>query len=194
MSPSFLEQPVEPFLELVAAREPAPGGGAVAAVTVASAAALAGMAARFADRRLRDSGRLTARADRFRHRALALARADAASYSAVLAAYALPRGRTRQEQVRRALLTAAEVPLTLAGLAAKVAQLALLLAEDGNSNLKGDALTAILLAEAAAQAAAALVRINVQAGELGPELPEQAGRCARATECYRERATSLATA
>jgi len=41
------DRPVGEFLELLAARVPAPGGGAAAAVTGAMAAALAAMAARF---------------------------------------------------------------------------------------------------------------------------------------------------
>ena len=40
------------------------------------------------------------------------------------------------------------------------------LVEHGNPNLEGDALTALMLARAAAQASATLVALNVRAGKL----------------------------
>ena len=45
--------------------------------------------------------------------------------------------------------------------AAEVARLASRLAREGNPNLRGDAVTAALLAESGARAAAALVRLNL---------------------------------
>jgi formiminotetrahydrofolate cyclodeaminase len=171
------EQPLGQFLDLVAARQPAPGGGTVAAVTAAASAGLAAMAARFSDTRLDDSGRLAERADRLRHRAFSLAGEDAEAYAAVLAAQRLPREPDpagRAARVRQALHRAAEIPLDLAGVAAQVAELGVRLADDGNPNLKGDAVSATLLAEAAARSAAALVRINAERGGLGPDLPARA--------------------
>ena len=55
------------------------------------------------------------------------------------------------------------MPLRVIELAVPVSALAATLAADGNPTLRGDALTAGLLARAAAGAAACLVRINLAA-------------------------------
>ncbi|MGH3666526.1 MAG: cyclodeaminase/cyclohydrolase family protein, partial [Egibacteraceae bacterium] len=44
---TYFDEPLGRFLKDVAARQPAPGGGAVAGVTVAAAAGLVAMTARF---------------------------------------------------------------------------------------------------------------------------------------------------
>ncbi|HEV7652320.1 MAG TPA: cyclodeaminase/cyclohydrolase family protein [Actinophytocola sp.] len=147
------------FTERVAARTPAPGGGAVAAVTAASAAALVAMAARFSDRP-------AGPADALRARLEPLADADAAAYTAVLAAYRLPADDpTRRRRIADALHTATEVPREVARAAREVALLADDLVERGNENLAGDARVAALLARAAAAAATALVEINEAAAQ-----------------------------
>lgn len=135
------------FLDEVAARTPAPGGGAVAAMTAASAAALVSMAARFSS-----SDALAEAGDELRARLVQLAEDDAAAYTAVLAA----RGGARKE----ALKAATEVPRAIASVAAEVAVLAHGLVENGNPRLVGDARVAELLAEAAGKAAGVLVEIN----------------------------------
>lgn len=161
MSESYGEQTVADFLRALAARQPAPSGGAVAALTVAAAAALAAMAARFA--RAEVLVALAERADELRARALELADADAAAYAEVLAA-------AGPERKRAAWRAAAQVPLDIAGIGVEVVELAGRLVADGNPNLVGDARTAVLLAEAAARAAAELVEINTQQGGLDEEL------------------------
>lgn len=151
---SLLHLSVGGLLERVAARTPAPGGGAVAALTAASAAALVAMAARF-------SGEPAARADELRARLEPLADADAAAYTAVLAARRLPADDpTRARRVADAMAEATEVPRRVAAAADEVARLAAALVESGNPNLVGDARVAELLARAAAESATALVRIN----------------------------------
>jgi formiminotetrahydrofolate cyclodeaminase len=154
---SFLHLSVGGLLERVAARTPAPGGGAVAAVTAASAAALVAMAARFADEPAGPAEALRARLE-------PLADADAAAYTAVLAAYRLPaEDPTRRHRIADALHEATEVPRAVAAAAREVAVLAEHLVEHGNRNLVGDARVAALLANAAAEAAEALVEINERA-------------------------------
>ncbi|TDV53731.1 cyclodeaminase/cyclohydrolase family protein [Actinophytocola oryzae] len=135
------------FLEEVAARTPAPGGGAVAAMTGASAAALVSMAARFSA-----SDEVATAGDGLRARLVQLAADDAAAYTAVLAA--------RGEARRQAMRVATEVPREIAAVALEVAALAHALVATGNPNLTGDARVAELLAEAAAKAAGVLVDIN----------------------------------
>ncbi|MCT2584204.1 cyclodeaminase/cyclohydrolase family protein [Actinophytocola gossypii] len=151
---SFLQLSVGGLLERVAARTPAPGGGAVAALTGASAAALVAMAARF-------SGEPADRAEALRAELEPLADADAAAYTAVLAARRLPRDDpNRAARIADAMTEATEVPRRVAAAATEVAELAAALVERGNPNLVGDARVGELLARAAADAATALVRIN----------------------------------
>lgn len=145
------------FTERVAARTPAPGGGAVAALTAASAAALVAMAARFADQPAGPAEALRARLE-------PLADADAAAYTAVLAAYRLPADDPqRPGRIADALRVATEIPREVAAAAREVALLADDLAEHGNRNLVGDARVAALLARAAAEAADELAAINERA-------------------------------
>ncbi|MGD0245338.1 MAG: cyclodeaminase/cyclohydrolase family protein [Streptosporangiaceae bacterium] len=80
------------FLERLAARVPAPGGGATAALHAAQAAALLAMVARYSDGARYDAVRMGAivkEADAIRATALGLAEADAAAFGAVGSAYRL---------------------------------------------------------------------------------------------------------
>ena len=170
---SFLDQPVRGFADQLAARTPTPGGGGAAAVTAALAAGLVAMAARFSVAQLPESGDLAGRADELRRRAADLADLDAQAYTAVLQAR-----RTEDAARREALRGAALVPLQIAEIAAQVAQMAVRVAEAGNPNLRGDALTGAVLAAASARSAACLVDINVNLGGLEPELSRRAARAA----------------
>jgi formiminotetrahydrofolate cyclodeaminase len=146
------------FLDAVAERSPAPGGGASCAVTLGIAAALAAMAARFAG-----DDDASVRADAVRARALELAEEDAAAYVPVLSA---PDAATRAA----ALSAAAEPPLEIAELAAEVGALARGLAERGRPALRGDALAGADLAAGAARAAARLVELNLHDAPDDPRL------------------------
>jgi formiminotetrahydrofolate cyclodeaminase len=176
---SFLDEPVRGFLDQLAARTPAPGGGGAAAVTGAMAAGLVAMAARFSATRLPEAGELADEADELRHRLAQLTEMDAQAYAAVLEALRLPE-ETSQREVQRqeALLGAALVPLEIAGIGARVAAMAVRVAEAGNPNLRGDAVTGAVLAAASARSAASLVDINVRLGGLDPGLSRRAAQAA----------------
>ncbi|MDQ3905159.1 MAG: cyclodeaminase/cyclohydrolase family protein [Actinomycetota bacterium] len=181
--PALLDCTVADFLELLAAKQPAPGGGAVAATTVAMAAGLLGMAARYSAAQLIDSPARAAHADRLKDQAAALVDQDAAAYQAVLAAFALPREpdpQVRCRQIRSTLKRAARIPMEIAETASVITIEAVELIKRGNRNLRGDAFTAATLAAAAARAAAELVRLNVELGSLTSELAERATRAAQA--------------
>jgi len=161
-----LDETLARFLELTASDEPAPSGGAVAALTVAMAAALCAMVARRSGARLADAPASARRADDLRGRAARLAPADAEAYAPVLEALrspATPGPEDRGERIQAALSGAADVPLAIVEIAAEVAGLAASLATGGNPGLRGDALVAALLAEAGARAAGSLVEINLSA-------------------------------
>jgi methenyltetrahydrofolate cyclohydrolase len=160
----YLDLSLGEFLDLVASGNPAPGGGSVAAVAVALAAGLSGMAARLSAGQLADP--LAERADAARRRVAPLARIDAESYGRVLDAYREPDSETRRERVSNALSGATDVPLAVAEVGTEVAGIAARLVEEGNTNLVGDAITALLLAEAGVRAAVTLVEINLSSANL----------------------------
>lgn len=150
---------VSKLLDAVAARTASPGAGAAAAWVCALAAGLVEMAARFAPDRLSGA---RARAAELRERALELAEVELEAYEPVLEALRLPRDDPRREErLRAARSRAADSPLALAAVAAEVAELASDAAAGGSPELRGEATTAVLLAEAACGAAATLVRINL---------------------------------
>lgn len=167
---TFFDQPLPGFLDQLAARTPAPGGGGAAAVTGAMAAGLVAMAARFSVAQLPGALDLAEQADRLRYQVTQLVDMDARAYAAVLDA------RREGGDLRMALLGAAHVPLEIAGIGARVAQMAARVASAGNPNLRGDAVTGAVLAAASARSAACLVDINAAWGELEPWLSQRAAR------------------
>lgn len=149
------KQPLEEFLAAVADATPAPGGGSSAGVTAALAAALVEMAATLPSSRTGAASSERARA--LRVRALRLAQEELSSYTPVLGA--------RDEHERSlALAAASEPPAQIAETAAEVAELGVEVASSTSAAVRGDALTGVVLAEAAASAAFRLVEINVGSG------------------------------
>ena len=136
------------------ARTPAPGGGAVAAITLSLAAGLTAMAARFAPDEWERRAEVVGRAEELRARAEPLADADAEAYGAFMA-------EPTPERVERIVA----IPFELAEVAAQVAELAALVAAEGNPNVSGDAAAGADLAAAAASIAARLVAINADASD-----------------------------
>ena len=184
----YLDLSLRDFLDLVASGTPAPGGGSVAALTVALAAGLSGMAARLSTGQLADAPALADRADASRRRVAPLARTDAESYGRVLDAYRIPcepDPETRKERLRDALSGAADVPLAVAEVGSEVAGIAARLAERGNPNLEGDAMTAVLLADAGVRAAATLAEINLSSANVEDD------RLARANELVEKTAATM---
>ena len=177
MAENFLEVPLGDFLDQVAAATPAPGAGAVAATSVALAAALTAMSAGLSSRHLAEAPSLRTRALELKEQVQQLAQRDADAYAAVLAAQALPADDPkRPATVHAALSDASDVPLQIAGLGAEVIDLAFMVAQHGNPNLHGDALTACLMAQAGVRAASALVELNLS--DAGDPRRERAARLA----------------
>jgi formiminotetrahydrofolate cyclodeaminase len=164
--PSYTDLPLSRFLEQLAGPDPAPSGGGAAALTVSLGAALCAMTARLSGRHMgeADAADLTADAQRLADAAASLIQADADSYQAVIAARRQSAGldqQARDREMAAALWGAAAVPMEIVELAVPVARIAARLAAAGNPNLRGDAITGVLLAEAGARAAAVLVWINL---------------------------------
>ena len=148
-SSSFLDAGLKEFLDAVPARTPAPGGGAVAAVAASLAAGLTAMAARFASDEWEHRAEVVGRAEELRARVEPLADADAEAYGAFMA-------ERSPENVERIVA----IPFEVVEVAAEVAELAALVAAEGNPNVSGDAAAGGDLAAAAASIGARLVALN----------------------------------
>jgi len=186
------------FLDQLAARVPAPGGGATAALHAAQAAALLAMVARYSSGPKYDAGlmnRIVSEADELREDALALAEADANAFGAVAEAYRLPRTTEQETTARSAAISSA-----LAGAArppADVVRTALLLislAEDlwsaGNRSVITDVAAAAEAARAAAVTARLIIEINLK-GITDPVLAEEFGAVAAIAGTVAERADAI---
>jgi formiminotetrahydrofolate cyclodeaminase len=160
-----LHEPVERFLDRLASADAAPAGGSVAAVAVAMAAGLVAKAARLAHD-WPQASEVVERAEALRSRLATLTLADADAYAKVLEALRLPGDSpSRAADVAAALSGAADVPLAVAEAASELALLAALVAQEGNDQLRGDAVVAAELAEAGVRGAAELVAINLGGGD-----------------------------
>jgi formiminotetrahydrofolate cyclodeaminase len=165
---AFSDHSLGEFCDTVAAETSAPGGGSVAAIAGALAASLVAMAARFSTDEWQDAAGAVAQAEALRARLLPLADEDANAYENFLLARRMSREvepELRDAAIGDALSRAADVPLAIAEAAHDVATLAAEAADRGNPNLRGDAATAALLAEAAVRASANLVEINLATRE-----------------------------
>jgi formiminotetrahydrofolate cyclodeaminase len=166
------EETIVHFLDELASGAPVPGGGAAAALEAAVGAALVAMVCRLTigkeKYRASEQTMMEAReqADELRAQALALAAEDSASYSAVGAAYALPRGSdeekaARQARIQEALKGATDVPLRTVALAARVIELCAEIVDGANTNAISDVGVGALCARAALDGAALNVKINL---------------------------------
>ena len=165
---SLTERPLEQFLEELASHHPTPGGGSVAALMGAMAAALISMVARLTlgkrgyEAVESEMEALLGKADSIRDRLREAMEADVRAFNEVMAAYRLPKGEARAKALEEALLHATEVPLACARLAAEVIALSQQAAEKGNKNLLADAQMAALAAFAALKGSVLNVRINAK--------------------------------
>lgn len=160
------------FLDELASGRPVPGGGSVAALEVAMAAALLAMVAnltigrrKYADVQSRAEAVLQ-RALVLRDRARTLVDEDSAAYGRVAEAMALPRASdedkaARQQNLQSALKGAALPPLETMSVAHEVMRLADDLQQFGNRSAASDVGSAALSAFAGSRAAQLNVEINL---------------------------------
>lgn len=167
------DETIGDFLDELASRVPAPGGGAASALQAAQGAALLGMVARYTtgDRYAEHQvtvGRIIAEVDELRAIALRLAEADADAFTAVTDAYRLPQSTADEQTARKAaisqaLANAAWPPAQVISVAGMVVDLAEALVVIGNRNVLSD----VAAAAESARAAAATARVNVEANLAG---------------------------
>lgn len=170
----MLDMTVGELLQRLGSSDPAPGGGAAAAVAGALGAALVRMTANLTIGRPRladveeEARAIEARAADLCQRLADLADADTAAFDKVSAAYRLPRADDAQKvqrsaAIQSALQGAAAVPLETMRLCAEVVELAEEAAPLLNQAVISDVVVGALLAQAALQAASVNVDINLAA-------------------------------
>ena len=161
----YLDMPVGRFLDALSATTPDPSGGAVAALAVTLAAGLCVMTAGLSARHLPEAQRLAEQARLLRDRAAPAGGRRRGLPRAVLAAPG--QGTPPSPASRRwpPLSQACMVPMEVAEIGAEVAAVAAAVGRGGNPNVRGDAVTAALLAAAGSRAATALVRTNLTGAE-----------------------------
>jgi methenyltetrahydrofolate cyclohydrolase len=170
---SMRDQAIGTFLDNLAARQAAPGGGATAALSAAQAAALLAMVARYSDgpRFSEHAGPIAAviaEADQIRNACLQLAADDAAAFGSVTAAYGLPRETAEQKQARSAAISAALADAAapqaaVISVAARLAELIETMLPVGNRNV----ITDLAAGAEALRAAVGIARVNVEVNLAG---------------------------
>ena len=204
--PGLLGRPVSDILAALASRhELAGGGGPAAALTAAAAAALAAKVARASRPTWIEAGGAIAHAESLRMQAQALIERDADAYreasSALLqgersarrgvaapaAATPAPAPADRERLVDEAMLHAADLALAIADVASQTAQLGAQIVRHCPPSLRPDAVTTVVLAEAAACAAARLVEVNRRLPDGDPRRTASSA-CAEAALQARKRA------
>ncbi len=146
----------------------------MSAIVASLGAGLTAMAARFAPDEWERRAEVIGRAEELRARMEPLADADAQAYGAFMS-------ERSDENLERIVA----IPFELAEAAAEVAELAALVATEGNPTVRGDAAAGADLAAAAASVAARLVAINAPASDARVQqarrLAEQAAGAAART-------------
>jgi formiminotetrahydrofolate cyclodeaminase len=169
---SFRDMTVECFLEELASKSPAPGGGSASAIAAAMGAGLVSMVVALTETgempeddsaRIKQTG---LRAEALRAELLRCADEDTAAFNAVMAAYRMPRKtdeekRTRREAIQTGLKGAANAPMKTLELAMEGLHLAAYMAQKGNKNAVSDAGVGAQLFNAAACGAIFNIEINL---------------------------------
>ena len=169
---NLVEQRVIDFVAATASKEPTPGGGAIAALTGATGAALAEMVANLTfgkkgyEEVQSDMETLQTKAEAIRNRMLELSQADADVFNIFMNALGLPKNTDEEKIARTAAIQqaykdAAMVPFKIGELAYQIFDLAELASRKGNQNLITDGIIAAINARAAVKAAFLNVRINL---------------------------------
>jgi formiminotetrahydrofolate cyclodeaminase len=166
----MFDVPMSDWLGRLADRTPTPGGGAVAAVCAASAAALLEMVANYTtgkkwEDREESMKAVIVEVAELRARAAQLADDDEAAFGAVGAAYALPRSTPEEKAARSAAIQAAtrgaaEPPVQVGRVATRLVDLASGMVEPANPNVLSDVGVAAATARAALSGSITNITVN----------------------------------
>ena len=169
---NLVEQRIVDFVAATASKEPTPGGGAIAALTGATGAALAEMVANLTfgkkgyEEVQSEMEELQTKSEAIRNRMLELSQADADVFNIFMNALGLPKNTDEEKVARTAAIQqaykdAAMLPFEIGELAYQIFDLAELASRKGNQNLITDGIIAAINARAAVKAAFLNVRINL---------------------------------
>ncbi len=165
-----MNQPIDEFLADLGSAKSTPGGGAAAALMVATGAALIEMVTNLTIGKPRYAEheplmlRVRAQASEIRVQAQELVADDARAFDEVMVAYRLPADDPdRPAAISRTLAGAVRPPLRMAAMAATVIHMADEILPGANVNLLSDVSVAASAARAALEAAAVNVEINLEA-------------------------------
>jgi formiminotetrahydrofolate cyclodeaminase len=187
------QQKVGELLDSIAARQPVPGGGAVAALTAALAAALGRMVVEYSRGKASAAGHealqddALSRLSGLQAAALNLADADAEAFATLSGLWKLePDDPRRRAEWAGAVAAAIDAPRRVAESSLEALDLLDRLSESTGANIRSDLAIAALLAQASTEAAACNVRINLplledpaQAERLAAETAEKIERAGR---------------
>lgn len=173
------------LLEELAAPREVPGAGSALAVALAAAAAVVQMTARLSPESWAEAAGVAAQADSLCERAARLVDEDAEAYARALEARAAAdesqKPESRDWKLGQVTAAAAEPPLTLARLAADVAELCAAAGPRVEPRVHADVAAAAALAAAVARGARELVAVNLTALP-GDARVEEAGRLVAAAD------------
>lgn len=163
------ERTIGTYLDTLASSAPTPGGGSVAGLVGALAAALGQMVISLTDRGSNphpELGPLDDALRRHRDACLIAAEEDERAYAGYVAATKLPKASTEEKATRRrsmqdALITAAETPLELARTSLDLLDRLRAVIETGSSHVLSDADIAATLAHTSVTTALVNVRVNI---------------------------------
>ncbi len=169
---SLLNKDLNAFLSELASSSPAPGGGSVAALSGALAAALGSMVCRLTVGKKKyvdveeDMKRLVAQTETLRARLQGLIDKDTHAFNLVMDALAMPKDTDEQKQKRTAAVESATkeatmVPLEVMETCQALVRLCGEIARKGNTSALSDAGVSALLTAAACRGAYYNVRINL---------------------------------
>jgi len=189
---SFTQVTIGDLIGQVRSEQLAPGAGSVAALTAALAAAVTESVALLSREAAGDAEGAAAGAADLRERLVLLADANADAYSEASRSLAResPDEPSRDARLGSDLARAAYTPLSIAEVAAQVADFAAVLAKGASPKARPDAVVAACLAEGAARGAAHLVKINLGMVP-DDERIQRAAEFAEAAAASRERALGV---
>jgi formiminotetrahydrofolate cyclodeaminase len=165
------EQSIQTFLDTLASKSATPGGGSVAALMGAQAAALISMVCNLTigkpqyaevETQMQD---LLAKAEGLRAELTAMVKTDIEVFNRLMAAYSQPKESDEEKTARSAaiqaiLMEATEVPLACSRACKEVINLSEIAAEKGNLGVISDAGVAVMAAYSGLKSAALNVYIN----------------------------------
>ena len=171
----FADLSLTEIVDAIASRDPTPGAGPTLAWTCAFAAALVEMVSAVMLRKEPESAEAIAarrdRAHQLRATALSLADQDAAAYRDVLSVQRRRDEPGHPQRLRQALADAADPLVQIVETAREVSELAAAAVADARGGVRGEALTALVLAAGVARGGVPLVELNL-AGD--PQDPRRA--------------------